>query len=43
MGKNVDQDLETLFQVDMAERYHPSERFVCMAFSAKSNLDTTWA
>jgi len=40
MGKNVDQDLETLFQLDMAERYHPLETFVCRAYSAKSNLDT---
>jgi len=46
MGNNVDQDLETLFQVDTAERYHPLERFGCRAYSATSNLDTlpelTW-
>jgi len=40
MGKNVDQDSETLFQVDIPERYHPSERFVCRVYSAASNLDT---
>ena len=40
MGKNVDQDSETLFQVDMPERYCPSERFVCSVYSAQSNLDT---
>jgi len=40
MGKNVDQDSETLFQVDMPQSYHPSERFVCRVYSAKSNLDT---
>jgi len=38
MGKNFDQDLETLFQVDMPERYRPSERFVCRVYSANSNL-----
>jgi len=36
MDKNVDQDSETLFQVDMPERYRPSER----VYSAKSILDT---
>jgi len=38
MGKNVDQDSETLFQVEFPERYRPSERFVCRVYSAKSNL-----
>ena len=40
MSKNVDQDLKTLFQVDMPERYRPLERFVCRVYSATSNVDT---
>jgi len=40
MDKNCDKDLETLFQVDMPERYRPLERFVCRVYSANSNLDT---
>jgi len=40
MGKNVDNDLEILFQVDMPERYYPLKRFVCRVYSAKSNLAT---